>query len=225
MEENINNNYDRINRYFRGEMTPEEEALFEADLANDETLMRQAEAMARMIKGMETVGCEQDKMMIEKMKASSNRQWIHTVKWLSMAASFALFFAIGYYVYDYSRIGNLGKEYASTFPVTTIVRGEENEDVANKLTVLFDNVAKGEDLGNTIVQLSKLWELSQSDTYNEYTNYAPYIGWNLAIAHLRNHEKNKAKKVLEEMAKDYPEGTAMGDKVIELRGKFYLYNL
>ena len=215
-EDILQQNEDRINRYLFGEMTPEEETTFEEELKHNDALREQAEAISHMVKAMDEVGKEHDKNYIEKMKASSSRQWVHTLKWLSVAASFAIVFTVGYFVYDYSRIGSLGKEYASTFPVSTIVRGEENEDVANKLTVLFDNVANGEDLGNTIAQLSELWELSQSETYNEYTNYAPYIGWNLAIAHLRNHEKSKAKKVLEEMLKDYPEGTAMGDKVTEV---------
>ena len=216
ISENIlEQNEERINRYLFGEMSPEENAQFESDLKNDDQLRQQAESMAQMVKSMDAVGAERDNEMISKMKSSSVHK-AQPVRWLSIAASFALILTVGYHVYDYNRIGNLGEEYASTYPVSTIVRGEEDDDAAQKLTALFENVANGEDLDNTISQLSELWSLSQSDTYNEYTTYAPYLGWNLAIAHLRNHDKKEAKMILEELAKICPNGTAMGDKVDEL---------
>ena len=215
MDDQTYNNEERINRYLFGEMSPEENAQFENDLKNDDQLLQQAEPMAQMVKAMDVVGVERDKAMISKMKSSSVRK-AQPVRWLSIAASFALILTVGYHVYDYNRIGNLGEEYVSTFPVSTVVRGEEEDDAAQKLATLFEHVTNGEDLDNTISQLSELWTLSQSDTYNEYTTYAPYIGWNLAIAHLRNHDKKEAKVILEELAKMYPEDTAMGVKVKEL---------
>lgn len=215
MDDQTYKNEERINRYLFGEMSPEENAQFESDLKNDDQLRQQAELMAQMVKAMDAVGTERDKEMILKMKSSSVRK-AQPVRWLSIAASFALILTVGYHVYDYNRIGNLGEEYASTFPVSTVVRGEEEDDAAQKLATLFEHVTNGEDLDNTISQLSELWTLSQSDTYNEYTTYAPYIGWNLAIAHLRNHDKKEAKVILEKLAKMYPEDTAMGVKVKEL---------
>lgn len=212
----IEQNEERINRYLFGEMSPEENAQFESDLKNDDQLRQQAKSMAQMVKAMDAVGAERDKEMISKIKSSSVRK-VQPVRWISIAASFALILTVGYNIFDYNRMGNLGKEYASTFPVSTIVRGEEDADVAQKLTALFENVANGEDLDNTISQLTELWSLSQSDIYNEYSTYAPYIGWNLAIAHLRNHDKKEAKMILEELAKMYQEESAMSEKVIQLR--------
>lgn len=214
----IEQNEERINRYLFGKMSPEENAQFESDLKNDSQLRKQAESMAQVVKAMDVIGTEHDKEIISKMKGSVTSK-ARPVKWLSIAASFALILTIGYYVYDYNRIGNLGEEYAATFPISPIVRGEENVDAIQKLTTLFENVTNGEDLDNTISQLSKLWALSQSDTFNEYTTYAPYIGWNLAIAHLRNHNKKEAKVILEELAKMYPEDSAVDDKVSELSKK------
>lgn len=220
MEETLNNNEERIERYLHGEMTPEEEAIFEEDLANDDTLHRQAEAMARIVKGMETVGGEQDRLLIDKMKAANGKR-LAPVWWMSIAASLIIIFTVSYHFYDRSQTIGLGQQYAYVFSTETesLIRGEEDEDVANKLNVLFDNAADGKDLDNTIKQLDELWALSKSDTYNGYTTYEPYIGWNLAIAHLRNNDKKEARKILEEMMSKYPEGTAFGDKIIELREK------
>ena len=220
MEETLYDNEERIERYFHGEMTPDEEAIFEEDLANDDTLRRQAEAMARIVKGMETVGGEQDRLMIEKMKTANGKK-LAPVWWMSIAASLVIIFTVGYHFYDRSQTIALGQQYAYVFSTETesLIRGEEDEDVANKLNVLFDNAANGKDLKNTISQLEELWALAQSDTYNDYTTYEPFIGWNLAIAFLRNNDKKEAKKILEEMMSEYPVGTELGDKIIELREK------
>lgn len=217
MKETLYNNEERIERYLHGEMTPEEEAIFEKDLANDDILRRQAEAMARIVKGMETVGGEQDRLLVEKMKTANGKK-LAPVWWMSIAASLVIIFTVGYHFYDRSQTIGLGQQYAYVFSTETetLIRGEEDEDVANKLSVLFDNAANGKDLKNTISQLEELWALAQSDTYNDYTTYEPYIGWNLAIAYLRNNEKKEAKSVLKQMQLDYPEGTAMGDKIAEL---------
>ena len=218
MDETINKNEERIDRYLHGEMSSEEEKMFEAELDKDETLRRQAETTARIVKGMDAVGAEQDALLIEQMKASSEKK-LAPVWGLSIAAGFAILLTVGYHFYDRSATMALGREYASVFPTETIVRGEEDEAVSKELTSLFDNAANGKDLDNTIEQLEKLWKLSKSDTYNGYTTYEPYIGWNLAIAHLCNNDKKEAKAILDEMQLKHPEGSAMGDKIFELREK------
>ena len=220
IDETLYKNEERIERYLHGEMTPEEEAIFEEDLADDGTLRRQAEAMARIVKGMEAVGGEQDKMMIDKMKAANGKR-LAPVWWMSIAASLVIIFTVGYHFYDRSQTIGLGQQYAYVFSTETesLIRGEEDEDVVNKLNVLFDNAANGKDLDNTIKQLDELWALSKSDTYNGYTTYEPYIGWNLAIAYLRNNDKKEAMSVLKQMQLNYPEGTAIGEKVVELINK------
>jgi len=215
MDETLYNNEERINRYLHGEMTQEEEALFEEDLAKDETLRRQAEAMARIVKGMETVGKEHDKEYIQKMKEATRKR-LTPVWWMSIAAGLVILLTVGYHFYDRSQTIGLGQQYAYVFPTETIIRGEENTEVTNTLTVLFDNAANGEDLDNTIEKLTELWALSKSDTYNDFTTYEPYIGWNLAIAYLRNNDKKEAKLVLLQMQDAYPEGTVMGDHVKEI---------
>lgn len=84
------------------------------------------------------------------------------------------------------------------------------------MKALFDNVAQNRDLDNTTSRLKTLWELSKQESYNDYTDYSPYIGWNLAIGYLENYEKAKAKEILKEMKQVYPEGTALGDKIREV---------
>lgn len=220
MNEIIYNNEEKIDRYLHGEMTREEELLFEEDLSKDDNLRQQAETIARMAKSMKVVGSDQDRTFIEQMKDSAGTK-LAPVWWLSIAASILIIFTIGYHFYDRYQTVSLGRQYAYVFSTETesLIRGEENEDVANQLTVLFDNAANGKDLDNTIKQLEELWKLSQSDVYNEYTNYAPIIGWNLAIAYLQNNDKKGAVAILTQMQSHYPEETIIGKFVLELLEK------
>ena len=84
---------------------------------------------------------------------------------------------------------------------------------------MFENIIDNKNLDQAITRLSVLWQTAKQDTYNDYTDYAPYIGWYLAIAYLEDYDKDKAKDVLREMEEMYPVGTAMGDKVREILEK------
>lgn len=219
-------NDERISRYMKGVMNADEESAFMEELKNDEELRNQAIAQARLVKGMKQVDeelkdvfREADEQTIRRItnKAVGNKK--HSARWLAIAASIVFIVFVGFKSYDYYDTTRLGKEYANTFPTSTIIRGETNADVDAELTTLFNNVAEGKDLDNTTSRLKTLWDLSKQETYNDYSDYAPYIGWNLAIGYLENYEKAKAKEILKEMKHIYPEGTALGDMIREVLSK------
>lgn len=216
-------NDERISRFMQGQMNPDEEAVFLEELNSNEELRNQAIAQARLVKGMKQVDDElkdvfrnTDEQTIRRIAKGTISYKNHSARWLAIAASVIFVVFVGFKTYDYYDTTNLGREYANTFPTSTIIRGETNTDVETELAILFDNVAESKDLDNTTSRLETLWELSKQETYNNYTDYAPYIGWNLAIGYLEKYEKNKAKEILDEMKQMYPEGTAIGNKVIHL---------
>ena len=212
-------NDERISHYMQGKMNADEESAFMEELNNNEDMRNHAIAQARLVKGMKQVDEElkdafrqSDEQTIRRIanKAVGNKK--HSARWLAIAASIVFIVFVGFKSYDYYDTTSLGREYANTFPTSTIIRGEANTDVDTELTKLFNNVAEGKDLDNTTSRLKTLWEIAKQDTYNDYTNYAPYIGWNLAVGYLEDYEKSKAKDILMEMKKMYFEGTAVGDK-------------
>lgn len=219
-------NDERINRYMRGMMKPDEENAFLEELKNNEELRSQAISQARLVKGMKQVDAElkdafrqADEDTVKRIAKEVSRNSKRPIRWLAIAASIVFVVFVGFKSYDYYDTTSLGRKFANTFPTSTIIRGEANTDVDAELTTLFNNVAEGKDLDNTTSRLQTLWELSKQDTYNDYTEYAPYIGWNLAIGYLENYEKTRAKSVLKEMKQIYPEGTALGDKIGEVLNK------
>ena len=219
-------NDERISRYMQGKMGVDEESAFMEELKNDEDLRSLAIAQARLVKGMKqadneikTAFSQVDENTIKRIARNVTGNKNQSARWLAIAASVVFIVFVGFKSYDYYDTTSLGREYANTFPTSAIIRGEANPDVDTELTMLFNNVAEGKDLDNTTSRLKTLWEFAKQDTYNDYTDYAPYIGWNLAIGYLRNYEKARTKEILEEMEKMYPEETTMGNKVRILRKK------
>lgn len=217
---------ERISLFLQGKMTSEEEESFIDELKKNDDLRERAIIQARIVKGMKQVDEEikeairlSDKetiINIAKGLSSSKKQ---SVRWFAVAASIIFIIFVGFKSYDYYHTISLGKEYANTFPISSIIRGEANADVEKELDSLFNNIAECKDLDDTTSRLSTLWELSKQETFNDYTDYSPYIGWNLAIGYLENYEKTKARNVLLQMQSEGLQGTIMNDMVDKLLNK------
>ena len=230
---------DRITLYLKGKMTPQEEQAFMQELNNNPELKARAVALARMVKGMKEVGKAQDEDVFGAILAADEND-VKTVarnattrkakvvpmrtmaKWLSMAASILLVVWLGIGYHDYRTTTGLGEEYGTMFSTSQLTRGAgEPSEVDTRLAQLFDNVANKNDLDNTLHELSLCWELSTQETYNDYTDYAPEIGWNLAIGYLKDNNRKQAKATLEKLTEVVPEGTAIGEKARELNTRIH----
>ena len=138
---------------------------------------------------------------------------------LAAAASIAIIATVGYNQYERHQVIALGKEYALTLsPFAEKYHRGDISTAGEEINALTANVRNQENLEQTIDRLSRLWALSKSDTYNDYTDFAPEIGWTLAIAHLENNDKNAAISVLTQITALYPE-TAICHKANELLKK------
>ena len=138
---------------------------------------------------------------------------------LAAAASIAIIATVGYNQYERHQVIALGKEYALTLsPFAEEYHRGDTSTAGEEINALTANVRNQENLEQTIDRLSRLWALSKSDTYNAYTDFAPEIGWTLAIAHLENNDKNAAISVLTQITALYPE-TAICHKANELLKK------
>lgn len=223
---------ERINSFLRGEMSSEDETLFMDELKSNEELRNKTVATARMAKAMKTVGEENDSLVKEALLTSDEhdiemivnnvtrkRSKVLTLRILSVAASILILVISGWHYYDYRVTTGLGNEYEMMFESSSFVRGAEMGSIEKELKILFAKVKSGDDSDNTIKRLSLLWELSTMDTYNDYTDYAPQIGWNLAIAYLKNNDKANAIEVLTKLKSIAEDGTVIKNKCIELNNK------
>ena len=223
---------ERINRFLRGEMSSEEETTSMDELKSNDVLRNKAVVAARMAKAMKTVGEEEDSLVKEALLTSDDhdiemivknvtrkRSKLLTLRIISVAASILILVISGWHYYDYRVITGLGNEYEMEFESSSFVRGAGTGSVEKELNSLFTKVKSGDESDNTIKRLSLLWELSTMDTYNDYSDYAPQIGWNLAIAYLKDNDKDNAMAVLTKLEGIAEDGTAIKNKCIELINK------
>lgn len=211
---------ERISLFMQGKMSADEESAFLDELKNNDELRERAIIQTRLIKGMKQVDEElkdafrqTDERTIKRIANATVGHKKQSIRWLAIAASIVFVAFVGFKSYDYYNTTNLGKEYADTFPVSTIIRGETDNDVEAELMTLFNKVSNGEDLDEATSRLAVLWEQAKQDTYNDYTDYAPYIGWYLALGYLESYEKGKARHILEEMKERYNSDTIIGEKI------------
>ena len=223
---------ERINSFLRGEMSSEEETTFMDELKSNDVLRNKAVVAARMTKAIKTVGEEKDSLVKEALLTSNDhdiemivknvtrkRSKLLTLRIISVAASILILVISGWHYYDYRVITGLGNEYEMEFESSSFVRGAGTGSVEKELNSLFTKVKSGDESDNTIKRLSLLWELSTMDTYNDYSDYAPLIGWNLAIAYLKDNDKDNAITVLTKLEGMAEDGTAIKNKCIELINK------
>ena len=139
---------------------------------------------------------------------------------LSIAASLLFIIYFGFMFNRYNKTTSLGNQFAMTHE-TSVARGGDNTKIEAEVGELVNNVYNNKDLSKTLKRLAILWEVSTAETYNDYTEFAPEIGWALATGYLKDNNKEDAKEVLEKMANLYEEDDPMGQKVRELLKKIH----
>ena len=227
-----------LSRYIKGQLSEVEEVEFKQLIADEPELRNKAIATAHLIKAMNEEGRERDNEAIEEIRQATEKEikivvsnvsgatikkprilkFRKFIVSFSAAASILLCVFGGYKYYKYEQVTSLGSEYLAYFPASEFSRGE-NDDVRGILKEMYSDIETKHNIDDAIVRLSDMWAKSRSDTFNDYTEYMPEIGWMLANAYLRNNDKSKSLNVLDILIAESPEGTAMGDKARELKQK------
>lgn len=225
-----------IERFLCGSMDADEEARFMASLNADEQRRSKAIAMAYLVKAMKAEGSRHDRQLIQAMSSLDRSDVAQVaaraagghkkgkllygfITTLSVVAAIVIVFWGSRYYIDYRYTTRLADEYATAFvmePAAT--RGTGDEEVARTMSRLFASVRSGKRLPVVQDRLSKLWKLSLQPTYNDYTPYSSLIGWNLAIAYLKNNDKTRAREVLTVLA-SHADSDAVRAKAAELLAK------
>lgn len=204
-------NFDmRLELFLKNKMTEEEGKVFLSELRNNPELRERAQAMAAAIKNMKELKYEYGQRVASKIERLSEREFrdetklphkariisLRTFAKMSVAACFIGIITFGTYrYYIYNETIALGNSYYSEIPTEMVVR--DADDVSVQLAQLFNNVKNNEDLDNTILNLEERFSLAISEEFNDYTNYINDIGWNLAIAHLKDGDRDRAIETLE----------------------------
>lgn len=199
-------NSDRIDKFLRKQMTPEENKLFLDDLKNNAELRKEAQMTALMIQELQERQAKEDAEIIEDVllsKRKAKARFIKIrVKWaLSLAAMFVLLFGAYIFLNQQPNTNALFDKYYTEVDVTS-QRGGDDEALKQELAELYNKVGTEKDVTSTITRLQTIYDgiLSNSDGYYDYSYYENDIAWYLALAYIKDHNLDKAKELINLLA-------------------------
>jgi len=197
-------NSERIERFLREQMTPEEDEAFLNDFRNDKDLREEAQMMALLIKEMKEDQAKQSEKLREDVlaeeKQSKKAKKVSMVRWsLSIAAMFILIFGATLLWNRQSDTDKLFNEYYSSYTIDHgPIKGGNNSNVEEELAVLFNQVGTEKNLSIVIDKLQKIYD--SIDSEYEYSLFTDDIAWYLALAYLKDGKPEKAKELLNQLA-------------------------
>lgn len=192
----MDNNSERIDKFLRKQMTPEENEIFLNDLKVDADLRKEAQLTALMIKELQERQAKEDVEIIEevlacKAKAAKKAKIVRMVRWVgAIAAMFILFFGSVKF-YKIYQMDTLFDEYYD--PAES---SRANEDAtSHELDSLFNQIGTKKDVRPTIQRLQAIYE-NRDSIFGDNDYEKSNIRWYLALAYLRNHDVDKTKEIL-----------------------------
>lgn len=208
---------ERIDAFVRGAMTEAEEQAFKQEIKADSELRAQVLATVSMIKSIRSQEAAKEKTLI----SNNTKERLRTlVAWAcSIAAVIAIFFG---YQKDkrFNELSALVSPYYSEYSMDEYLRsprGDLDSASVAHLYTLFNNIKEQRNVSTIIAELEPIYASLEHDF--TYYNFANDIAMNLALAYIKNDQKDKAIPVLKKLAEDNP------DTPIEAKAKEILNKL
>ena len=220
---------ERIERFLKGQMTPQEESVFKEDLSKDSDLKNRAGSMALLIKSMQTVGHGQksDESVID---AVGVKPLVFTPKFLTWAGSIAatLLLCIGIFQYVYyNNTLEMANEFAQVVIPSDLdhyspsgqsgtLRGEDSSTIAIEDTIkrdvemektlkgMFSDIDAKKNLSEDIKMLEGFYNDAIQRQQCSYLYLTDDIAWNIAKAYLLEGKRKPAITILDNHLKTYP---------------------
>lgn len=197
-------NSERIDKFLRGLMTPEENDAFMSDFNSDKVLREETQITALMIKELEESQAQKDAEIIEEVLASKKKKAkIITIvrRTLSIAAMIILIVGVTTLWNRQSDTDALFKQYYVS-PEVSSPRGGDEDTVKQELTNLFIQVGTEKDITPVINRLQTIHDniVADNEEYDEYKYSQNTIDWYLALAYIKNENLDKAKELLKPLA-------------------------
>ena len=193
---------ERIDKFLRGLMTPEENNAFMSDFNNDRVLREETQITALMIKELEESQAQKDAEIIEEVLAVKRARIITIARrTLSIAAMIILIFGVTTLWNRQSDTDALFEQYYVS-PEVSSPRGGDDEAVQQELTNLYIKIGTGEDIIPIINRLQTIHDniVADNEEYDEYKYSQNTIDWYLALAYIKNENFEKAQKLLKPLA-------------------------
>ena len=204
---------ERIDAFIRGTMSEEEESAFKQEIKADPELRNKVLATVSLIKGIREQDAKKERTLIPNNTVDRARTLL---KWAcSIAAVFAIIFA---YQKDqqYNELSGIISPYYTEYNMDDISRGDIDSVKVSHLYTLFNSIQSKRYVSDIIAELEPIYNSLDTDfTYNAYAND---IAWNLALAYVKDNQKDKAISILNNLEADNPD-TPLAANASELQKK------
>lgn len=212
-------NSERIDKFLRGLMTPEENDAFMSDFNSDKVLREETQITALMIKELEESQAQKDAEIIEEVLASKKKKAkIITIvrRTLSIAAMIILIFGVTTLWNRQSDTDALFEQYYVS-PEVSSPRSADGDAVKQELNNLFIRMGTEKDITPIINRLQTIHDniVADNEEYDEYKYSQNTIDWYLALAYIKVENLEKAKELLKPLVDNGDEDAAKLIKEIE----------
>ena len=211
-------NSERIDKFLKKQLSQEENKRFLDDIRDDDNLRKEAQITALMIQELQERQAKEDAPIIEDVLASKKKTKIVRLRWsLSIAAMFILIFGTTLLWNRQSDTDKLFNECYKPYVVQGEARGGEDEAVKEELADLYNKVGTEDDVTPIITRLQTIYDniLANNDDYAEYSHDEKNIVIYLALAYIKNHDLDKAEKLLKPYAEDGEDGDDEAAEIIK----------
>ena len=202
---------ERIEAFLRGEMTTEEEAAFKQEIRQNPELRSRAMAMTSLIKGLHDQNSAKEAAIIKENTVKSK---VRPLLYWACSVAAVLVIAFGIYKdHRYRMLDAIVSPYYTEYDMSDVTRGDLDSVTISHLYDLFIQIQVNRSVSNIIKELEPIYNSrNENFTYNAYAND---IAWNLALAYVKDDQKDKAINILQKLKADNPD-TPIYNKVNEL---------
>ena len=202
---------ERIEAFLRGEMTTEEEAAFKQEIRQNPELRSRAMAMTSLIRGLHDQNSAKEAAII---KENTFKSKVRPLLYWACSVAAVLVIAFGIYKdHRYRMLDAIVSPYYTEYDMSDVTRGDLDSVTISHLYDLFIQIQVNRSVSNIIKELEPIYNSrNENFTYNAYAND---IAWNLALAYVKDDQKDKAINILQKLKADNPD-TPIYNKVNEL---------
>ena len=202
---------ERIEAFLRGEMTTDEEAAFKQEIRQNPELRSRAMAMTSLIRGLHDQNSAKEAAII---KENTFKSKVRPLLYWACSVAAVLVIAFGIYKdHRYRMLDAIVSPYYTEYDMSDVTRGDLDSVTISHLYDLFIQIQVNRSVSNIIKELEPIYNSrNENFTYNAYAND---IAWNLALAYVKDDQKDKAINILQKLKADNPD-TPIYNKVNEL---------
>lgn len=210
---------ERIERFMRNQMTQAEEKTFLDDINSDPELKERAFATALMARGMKRRRKEEQQafaaMLNGSISENANKAKATFRRYAAMAASLLLLLGVG----GYAGFAEYGYQQRNAIVSANISLGQTGTDrgdggnMQSRLDSIAAVVKNERDMTEAIAVLQGLYDKRQTDI--DCAQNSATISWYLAMAYIKDNQKDKAVNLLVALKKEHPEMASKINKILE----------